>query len=110
MQPSNQRGRVQLLVAGSLIAIAVLWFGAGAISQQNHSTSSVEQAVATAAAMPAAVSSPSEAAVRGRNAIEEMEVTAPRIVMPKVLFEQPASDIALTNPADPKTYWQANES
>ncbi len=110
MQPSNQRGRVQLLVAGSLIAITILWFGAGAISQQNHSTSTAEQAAASSAPVPTADSSPSEATVRGRIAIEEMEVTAPRIVMPEVQFEQPSSDIALTRPADPKQYWQGSDS
>ncbi len=104
-QPSHQRGRLQLVVAGSLVAIAALWFGADAIT----SNSQQGQAVG----VMANTTSPSELEdnlAEGRAAIEELKVTASRIQRTEIRFEEPVSEFALTGPEDPKQFWQGSDS
>ena len=104
-QPLQQRGRLQLVVAGSLVAIAALWFGADAIT-----SSSQQGQVVSVMATPSSQKELEDNLAEGRVAIEELKVTAPRIQQPEIHFEEPVSEIAFTGPENPKQYWQGSDS
>lgn len=100
---SRQSGRVLALVAGTLALVAGLWLGAGAVKEPAPEP-------AMAAAMSEADAELAHATERASAAIEELQVTAPRLDTPRVTFEQPTLDVALGEPESPKQYWQNSES
>lgn len=98
----HQSGNVNVFVLGTAMVIAAMWLvfqsdaaGTPTIAAEQTTTEIHAQGLQN------------RIAVKNRNTMAEVVVTAPRLTEKSVSFERPAKAVALVEPLAPKTFWQS---
>lgn len=98
----HQSGNVNVFVLGTAMVIAAMW-----LVLQHDAAGAPTLTAAQAAPQASQHQVIDKSADLLGSTIEEVVVTAPRLVEKSEQFERPAEDVALAAPKAPKTFWQS---